>query len=349
MMTRRRKLLLALAVAVAWWAAVSLVANVRVPLLDALVASLALPALIVVIGLILSAWLADDPNVADLARRGDTQGLARALHFMGRDPVSSMHVRDAAAAALAGLRARDVLLAELDASRPAARVIRAVGQLEEGRAVPSLGRILGDPGADDARRAAAEALGSIGGTEAIESLVGALLAVDRSSIRESAADALVRIGAPAARPLALALRGRAELVREGLVAALESGSDPDRAVREAVGSLVARVEQDRATRVAAAAEAGVHSRGGLAEPYCSAACAAAATRFALADIIHLPCGACGSDVVRGSPASGRPGAPRDGAAVPFRGRMLVVCSLCKPARMEDFRTYRRCSMCDRPL
>lgn len=71
---------------------------------------------------------------------------------------------------------------------------RALGRLGERRAIPTLARLLADASRPFvARQAAAQALGLLGGAEAIQALTLAL-ADPLASIREAAQQALVEIG-----------------------------------------------------------------------------------------------------------------------------------------------------------
>ncbi|HYC20073.1 MAG TPA: HEAT repeat domain-containing protein, partial [Candidatus Bathyarchaeia archaeon] len=94
----------------------------------------------------------------------------------------------------------------------------ALGTIGDGRAVEPLVKALND---SDwlVRRKAAEALGTIGDGRAVEPLVKALNDAD-SDVRKSVAEALSKIGEPAVEPLIKALNDTSEYVCEGAVEAL---------------------------------------------------------------------------------------------------------------------------------
>jgi HEAT repeat protein len=133
---------------------------------------------------------------------------------------SGSNIRAASARALGqlgDLRAVDRLIAALkdhdSIVRSAAAV--ALGEIGDRRAVEPL--IAAMKGREDVRIAAAVALGVIGDPRAVEPLIGAL---KDWRVCVPAAEALARIGAPAAAPLVAMLADRSELVQSTAVEAL---------------------------------------------------------------------------------------------------------------------------------
>jgi HEAT repeat protein len=129
-------------------------------------------------------------------------------------------VRAAAARSLGLLgdvRAVDKLITALRDHEPVVRAAAAgaLGEIGDIRAVDPL--IAALRGREDVRGPAASALGRIGDARAVEPLIGAL---NDMRVCVAAAEALVRIGAPAAAPLVATLRDRAEVVRNAAAEAL---------------------------------------------------------------------------------------------------------------------------------
>ena len=98
----------------------------------------------------------------------------------------------------------------------------ALGDLGDSQAVPPLIQALGDSGWD-VRRAAAEALGAVGDPQAIPALIKAL-GNDGGAVRSAAAEALGAIGDPQAIPALIQALG-------------DSDRDVRRAAAEALGKL----------------------------------------------------------------------------------------------------------------
>ncbi len=118
-----------------------------------------------------------------------------------------------------------------------------VKKLEANRDVPGLIKTLGDQ-KSDVRDAAAEALGRIG-APAVEPLIAAFKDWD---LRDAAAEALGRIGAPAVEPLIAALQDGDQDVREYAAGALGQGRD----ARSVDPLMAALKDQGILVRVAAA-------------------------------------------------------------------------------------------------
>lgn len=139
-------------------------------------------------------------------------------------------IREAAAEVLGAIgdtRAVEPLIAALrdwdKDVREAAAV--ALGKIGDPRAVEPLIAALRDEQLGNVRRAAVEALGRIGDPCAVEPLITAIRD-ENSIVREAAAEALVKIGAPAVEPLIAALRGEDPLVRLVAFEALGKMKDP---------------------------------------------------------------------------------------------------------------------------
>ncbi|MFV0451938.1 MAG: HEAT repeat domain-containing protein [Propioniciclava sp.] len=119
-----------------------------------------------------------------------------------------------------GGAALDPVLAEAGHPDPALRrqVAHILSKLRDPRAVPTLGRLLGDedPGV---RAKAAFALGRIGGSEAIRQLVSGL-ADDDPVVADAAVVALAHLGSGAVAPLADQVAAADPRVRRGAVEAL---------------------------------------------------------------------------------------------------------------------------------
>jgi HEAT repeat protein len=135
-----------------------------------------------------------------------------------KDP--GANVRAAAARALGQLgdvRAVDRLIMGLRDHESVVRGAAAValGEIGDVKAVEPLINAL--HGREDVRAAAASALGQIGDPRAVEPLIAALKDL---RLCVAAAEALVKIGAPAAAPLVASLRDRTEVVRNAAAEAL---------------------------------------------------------------------------------------------------------------------------------
>jgi HEAT repeat protein len=136
---------------------------------------------------------------------------------------------------------------EMDKIREASAVrraaARALGQVGDPRAVEPLIATLEHWGDADVRKAAAEALVKIG-APAVEPLIAALKdEVER--VRKAAAETLVKIGAPAVEPLIAAWRDSSNWhVRQAAVGALGQIGDA-RAVKPLIGALKNRDEYMR--------------------------------------------------------------------------------------------------------
>lgn len=172
-----------------------------------------------------------EPLIAALKGRED--GRAVAAEALGQidderavDPLiaalkdSGPAVRAAAARSLGQLgdvRAVDRLIAELRDHEPVVRAAAAgaLGEIADLRAVDPL--IAALRGREDVRGPAASALGQIGDARAVEPLIGALKDM---RVCVAAAEALVRIGAPAAAPLVATLLDHDEVVRNAAAEAL---------------------------------------------------------------------------------------------------------------------------------
>ena len=191
------------------------------------------------------------PNVEKMEAKRDVQGLIKALDYQ-----KDASVRDAAAKALGKLKdARAVvpLIAALEDESTGVRreAAEALGKSGDARAVEPLIVALRDK-VTDVRRDAAEALGELKDARAVEPLVAALS--DRE-VRWKAADALVKIGTLAVKPLIAALRYRgheyaATVLKEigtpameALIAALE---DEDWHLRGAVAEALGKSGDARA-------------------------------------------------------------------------------------------------------
>jgi len=124
-----------------------------------------------------------------------------------------------------------------------------LGELKDTRAIEPLIVTLNDKD-KDVGRAAAEALAIIG-APALEPLIAALKG--RGEMRQTLAEVLVKIGAPAVKPLVAALGDEDRNVRETAAGALESlGWQPDRRDVEAA-YWVAKRQWDRCVEIGAPA------------------------------------------------------------------------------------------------
>jgi HEAT repeat protein len=196
------------------------------------------------------------PNIKKMKAKRDVNNLVKALGYQ-----KDANVRRAAAKAIGELKdtlAVEPLIAALkDASdMPVCEAgIEALGKIGDARAVEPLIEILHGRYHGWFRREAIEALGHIGGARALEQLVAAL----KDGIeRQSAAGALVEIGAPAVEPLIAALKDSSEDVRkavmgvlvqigaaavEPLITALQ---DSDKDVRKAATDALGELKDPRA-------------------------------------------------------------------------------------------------------
>jgi HEAT repeat protein len=223
-----------------------------------------------------------DPAVRQLAARalgdiGDTRAVEPLIAAMrGREDLRA--IAATALGQIDDIRAEEPLLAALKdgASNVRAAAARALGRLGDvaaverliaalkdhesvvrGAAVEALGEI-GDPravepligclkGREDVRVAAAVALGVIGDARAVEPLI---VALKDWRVCVPAAEALARIGAPAAVPLVATLNDRNDAVRDAAVEALivQIGAP-------AIGPLIVALASERETGREAAADA----------------------------------------------------------------------------------------------
>jgi hypothetical protein len=109
----------------------------------------------------------------------------------------------------------------------------ALGSIGDKKAVEPLVVLLGDSD-QSVQTTAAQALGQIGGERAVTALIRLFREKDRR-LRKSATDALASIGTPAVEPLAGVLRKGAPLPRKTTIQLLERlGWDPDRTEAGAV-------------------------------------------------------------------------------------------------------------------
>ena len=139
-------------------------------------------------------FLFGPPNVEKMKARRDVNGLIKALGYQKGDSFDARSIRRDAA--------------------------RALGELEDPRAVEPLIAALGDE-RSDVRQAAAEALGKIKDPRAVEPLIAAL-GDERSDMRQAAAKALGAIGdARTMEPLIAALKDAEWRVREAAAQALD--------------------------------------------------------------------------------------------------------------------------------
>lgn len=124
-------------------------------------------------------------------------------------------------------------------------VIEALGKIGDPRAIDPLVQILNTTRVYETRVAVTQALGEIGGIEAINALIRAFPSYDS---RNSAKDALIRIGGPAVEPLTGLLEHENEQTRIDAARALGEIGDP-----RAVGSLVEALnDSEQGVRFAAA-------------------------------------------------------------------------------------------------
>jgi hypothetical protein len=127
----------------------------------------------------------------------------------------------------------DVLVGALDAGEPEVRAeaARALGALDEPRAVGPLGRRLAEDGDENVRAVAAHWLGLLGGREAFEALAGAFRrAGETTDVRSACAEALGDTFDPDAVPLLT-----------------EALADPDAAVRYDAAVALGQLADPRAT------------------------------------------------------------------------------------------------------
>jgi HEAT repeat protein len=133
-------------------------------------------------------------RISDLARQPGDRETAKLRTYLA-DPDAA--VRSAALEALVAKRVPDagtLALQGLSDTDPAARAAAAAcfAELRDPAAVGELERLLREDGARDVRRQAARALHAIGGTPAVQALVGALLD-PASEVRLEAAEAVGEI------------------------------------------------------------------------------------------------------------------------------------------------------------
>ena len=227
------------------------------------------------------------PDVPALKEAGDIKGLIGLLSH----PDFDTQWKAAEALAALGERATLQLLLEIDHHDPAVRlgIIEALGDIRDPLAVGPLSRVLEEDASIEVRWATALALGNIGDGRAIPSLVAALGDPDKY-VRIGAAIALERIGWEPGNEderalFLIAKQDWPAVQRLGppAVSSLESFmKDGDPSVREAVVDLLGSIGDPRAGEVCALAlqdpEGEVRWKATLAFPRCGI------------PVMHLPMG-----------------------------------------------------------
>jgi len=146
---------------------------------------------VICIGLLHPPWTRDTPDIPSMKEAKNTRGLIRLLSH----PDSDTQWKAAEALGTFGSPALDDLIGDLDNPDTRVRlgIIEALGDIGDPHAAPALQGILaGDPGSE-IRWAAALALGNLGGTGTIPSLVKALVDPDKY-VRFGAVTSLGKLG-----------------------------------------------------------------------------------------------------------------------------------------------------------